>query len=170
VDIRIIAATNQQLEPLVEHKRFRLDLYYRLNVARLELPPLKDRKEDIPLLLSDMTKELNLRNQCTVGAPDEELLNCLMAHEWPGNIRELRNLVEAVYIDPPNGPLGIDHLPPVFRDMFARYSTIRSVERDRLVSVLEETHWNKAEAAKQLNWSRMTLYRKLAKYHIDKSA
>jgi DNA-binding NtrC family response regulator len=170
VNIRIIAATNQQLEPLVEHKRFRLDLYYRLNVARLELPPLKDRKEDIPLLLSHMTKELNLRNECTVGDPDEELLNCLMAHEWPGNIRELRNLVEAVYIDPPNGPLGIDHLPPVFRDMFARYSIIRSVERDRLVRLLEETHWNKAEAAKQLNWSRMTLYRKLAKYHINKSA
>jgi DNA-binding NtrC family response regulator len=170
VDIRFVAATNQQLEALVEHKRFRLDLYYRLNVARLELPPLKDRKEDIPLLLSHITKELNLRNQCTVGAPDEELLQCLMAHEWPGNIRELRNLIEAVCIDPPNGRIGIDDLPPVFRDMFARYSTIRSVERDRLVSVLEETHWNKAEAAKQLNWSRMTLYRKLAKYHIEKSA
>src|SRR5262249_29834676 len=101
VDIRIIAATNQPLEALVEKKQFRIDLYYRLNVARLELPPLEERKEDIPLLFNYMLREFNGREKRSVGEPDHELLRCLMAYNWPGNVRELRNLVEAVFVDPP---------------------------------------------------------------------
>ncbi|MHB8789217.1 MAG: sigma-54 interaction domain-containing protein [Desulfobulbaceae bacterium] len=169
VDIRFIAATNQPLETLVEQKKFRIDLYYRLNVARLELPPLKERSEDIPLLLKYTIQEMNQRTHCSVGSPDSELLECLMAHDWPGNVRELRNLVEAVFIDPPLGSIGLKDLPPVFRDMFSRYRTTPPSERKKMLDALQNTNWNKAEAAKQLNWSRMTLYRKLAKYRIDRS-
>jgi len=169
VDIRVIAATNQPLERLLVKKKFRIDLYYRLNVVRLELPPLKDRKEDIPLLLSQAIKEMNQRDHCSVGAPDNELMECLLAHDWPGNVRELRNLVEAVFIDPPPGRIGLHDLPPVFRELFCSYRTGPNAEMERMLDILKETNWNKAEAAKQLNWSRMTLYRKLAKYQIDRS-
>ena len=169
VDIRIMAATNQALEVLVEKKQFRIDLYYRLNVARLELPPLEERKEDIPLLFNHMLREFNGRENRSVGEPDYELLRCLMAHNWPGNIRELRNLVEAVFIDPPVGRIHLSDLPPTFRALFSQYQFTHSSEADRLLEVLQQTNWNKAEAAKRLNWSRMTLYRKLEKYHIDRS-
>ena len=170
VDIRVIAATNQPLEQLVEAGRFRPDLYYRLNVARLALPPLRERREDIPLLVRYAIAQRNARERMTVGDPDPELLRCLIAHDWPGNVRELNNVVEAVFIDPPLGPVTLAHLPGPFREVFARYRTAAEPERDRLLRVLEQTNWNKVEAARQLKWSRMTLYRKLAKYSLHKSA
>ena len=169
VDIRVIAATNQALESLVSNGTFRQDLYYRLNVARLELPPLKERPEDIPLLVHHAIDALNTRERSTVGDPDAELMRCLVAYDWPGNVRELNNLVEAIFIDPPEGAIGLQHLPPPFRHMFARYRTTLPSERERLASALEHTSWNKAEAARHLNWSRMTLYRRLAKYQLDRS-
>lgn len=169
VDVRIIAATNQPLETLIESRQFRMDLFYRLNVAHLSLPPLKERKEDIPLLFNQVIDEYNRRNNRKVDYPDRELLDCLVAHDWPGNIRELRNLVEAIFIDPPPARIGLGDLPPVFRKLFEGYRTSSSSERDQLMEVLEQTQWNKAEAAKKLNWSRMTLYRKLAHYHIEHS-
>lgn len=169
VDVRVIAATNRPLEALVSSGQFRVDLYYRLNVARLDLPPLKDRPQDIPLLLGHAIDELNLRDHRSVEPPDSELLERLMAHDWPGNIRELRNLVEAIFIDPPPGRVGLKHLPPVFRDIFAHYETSSPAERHRLMDMLEQTQWNITEAARQLHCSRMTLYRKLTKYHIDRS-
>jgi DNA-binding NtrC family response regulator len=167
VDVRVIAATNQPLELLLGRGGFRRDLYYRLNVVRLDLPALKDRREDIPLLLGDAIQRLNDRDRGAVGAPDPELLACLTAHDWPGNVRELNNLVEAIFIDPPRGQVHMRDLPPVFRQIFEQYQRTASSERDRLVGALEQTQWNKAEAAKQLKWSRMTLYRKLAKYHLE---
>jgi transcriptional regulator with PAS, ATPase and Fis domain len=170
VDVRIVAATNQPLEDLVERRQFRADLFYRLNVGRLCLPLLKDRKGDIPLLLNHAIAEFNQREQRTVGSPDGELLQCLLAHDWPGNIRELRNLVEAVFIDPPCDRITLSQLPPVFRELFSRYRSSATSDRDQLIEVLKRTRWNKAEAAKQLNWSRMTLYRKLARYNITRSS
>lgn len=169
IDVRIVAATNQPLEDLVRQKLFRADLFYRLNVARLYLPPLRERKEDIPLLFDDAIKQLNQRDGCLVQGPDRELLHCLMEHDWPGNVRELRNLAETIFINPPSSSwIKLRDLPPVFRATFSQYQTTGSAERDRLIEVLKLTQWNKAEAAKQLSWSRVTLYRKLSKYHIDK--
>ncbi len=169
VDVRVIAATNQPLEALVANSRFRPDLYYRLNVARLVLPPLKNRPEDIPPLLRHAIRELNARERRSVGQPDAELLRCLLAHDWPGNVRELNNLVETIFIDPPEGQIGLAHLPPVFRDMFAQYRTSGESERDRLIFALEQTNWNKVAAARQLEWSRMTVYRRLAKYQLHRA-
>jgi DNA-binding NtrC family response regulator len=168
VDVRFIAATNRPLESLVADGAFRTDLYYRLNVARLSLPPLKERREDIPLLLDHAIGHLNARDRCSVGRPDPELLRCLVAYEWPGNVRELNNLVESIFIDPPQGPIGLAHLPPTFREMFARYRTSVASERDQLVLALQQTNWNKVQAARHLKWSRMTLYRRLAKYELHR--
>ena len=166
VDVRVVAATHQNLPELVAAQRFRADLYYRLNVAPLLLPPLRERREDIPLLFDAATQRLNRRDQAAVGAPDAELLGCLCAHHWPGNVRELHNVLEALFIDPPQGEVQLGHLPAAFRQLFGGYIRTPLGERQRLVQALEQTHWNKAEAAKRLQWSRMTLYRKLDKYGL----
>lgn len=169
VDLRVVAATNQPVESLVRNNQFRADLYYRLNIARIDLPPLRERFQDIPILLGHAIKELNLREHCSVGVPDKELLHCLMAHDWPGNVRELRNFAEATFIDPPRGQFGLIDLPLMFRDAFSQYRTTAVAERQKLITILEDTDWNISDAAKQLKWSRMTLYRKLTKYRIDRS-
>jgi two-component system response regulator HydG len=166
VDVRVIAATNQRLDELVASHRFRADLFYRLNVASIALPPLRERKEDIRLLFDHATRRLNQRDRRRVGTADDELLECLTAHDWPGNVRELHNLVEAVFIDPPEGRVELAHLPPAFRKLFGAYQRTALDERRRMLAVLEQTRWNKAEAAKRLHWSRMTLYRKLSHYGI----
>ena len=165
-DVRVVAATNQYLEELVEEKKFRADLYYRLNVARIDVEPLRERPEDIPLLFSHFIEEMNDRTGGRVGAPDEELTGCLAEYEWPGNVRELRNLVEAVFIDPPRGQMTVHHLPPAFRKRLTEYHHHAPDERDALIAALRLTNWNKAEAARMLNMSRMSIYRKIAKYHI----
>jgi transcriptional regulator with PAS, ATPase and Fis domain len=166
VDLRVVAATNQQLETMVERGRFRQDLYYRLNVARIELPPLRERSEDVPVLLDAAIAELNAREHEHVGLPDHELLNCLLAHDWPGNVRELRNLAEALFIDPPRGQIRFADLPPAFARLLAPHRQSVSDERERLIEALTRTHWNKAQTAKALNWSRMTIYRKLAQHKL----
>jgi DNA-binding NtrC family response regulator len=169
IDLRVIAATNRPLDALVSAGAFRQDLFYRLNVAQLRLPDLKDRREDIPLLLGHAIECLNARDRRHVGTPDPELMQCLVAYDWPGNVRELNNLVEAIFVDPPDGTIAFEHIPQPFHDMFASYRGTADRERARLVEALERTKWNKLEAARQLNWSRMTLYRRLAKYQLDRS-
>src|SRR5436190_9267023 len=169
VDIRIVAATNQILERLVDSNQFRSDLFYRLNVARIHLPPLRDRKEDIPLIIASVLRELNARDNRAVSLPDSELLHCLLEHDWPGNVRELRNLIEAIFIDPPTGPIRLDDLPPAFRNLFVSYRASGQTERELLIGALQQTNWNMAQAAKHLKCSRMTLYRKLTRYNIDRS-
>ncbi|WP_175964026.1 sigma-54 interaction domain-containing protein [Burkholderia pyrrocinia] len=168
VDVRIVAASNERLEDLVAERRFRPDLFYRLNVARIEIPPLRERPEDIASIVDHFVAEHNQRRAMRVGQPDPALLECMRHYRWPGNVRELRNLVEALFIDAPEGrPFGLGDLPPAFRRLFVQDFSAGEHERERLVSVLRQTNWNKMEAARQMNWSRMTLYRKLAKYNLD---
>jgi transcriptional regulator with PAS, ATPase and Fis domain len=167
IDIRVVAATNRELEGEVAAQRFRADLFYRLNVARLVIPPLRDRPGDVALLTQSVIAEFNQRDNREVEGPNPDLLAALIAHDWPGNVRELRNMIEAVFIDPPTGQLGFEHLPLALQMQFGRYRyTTPATERSRLIDALERTNWNKAEAAKTLNWSRMTLYRKLVKYDV----
>lgn len=167
VDVRLVAASNQRLEQMVEERRFRADLYYRLNVARIDLPPLRARPEDIGPIVSHFIEEQNRRRALRVGRPDARLLARMRRYAWPGNVRELRNMVEALFIDPPEGrSVAIEDLPASFRRLFDENRSAGAPERERLVAVLRETNWNKMEAARQMNWSRMTLYRKLAKYSI----
>lgn len=166
VDIRVVAATNQDLEPLVKSRAFRLDLFYRLNVARLHLQPLRERKEDIPELVSYFIDHFNQQLQLQVRPPPAEVLKSLMKYDWPGNVREVRNLVEAIFIDPPSGVTGLSSFPDFYRKIFEQFTDDTVAERDLILKVLNQTHWNKKQAAVEMNWSRMTLYRKLAKYNI----
>jgi len=166
IDIRVIAATNQDLEQLTEQRRFRRDLFFRLNVARVHVPPLRTRCEDIPALIAHYIAEMSSRTGTHIGELAPAALDCLLRYHWPGNVRELRNVVEALFIDPHEERIEIAQLPPNLAPMLTRARESASSERERIVSALCATSWNKCRAAEQLHFSRMTLYRKMAKYGI----
>jgi transcriptional regulator with PAS, ATPase and Fis domain len=165
-DARVVAATNQDPEQLISKGIFRKDLYYRLNVARIHLPPLRERKEDIPNLVKHTLLKLNFRFNRKVEGLTEEAMTCLFRYGWPGNVRELMNLLEAVYINLPSKPITIIDLPKQIQKQLNFTASSTQKERERIISALLETNWNKSTAAQKLNWSRMTLYRKLVKYNI----
>lgn len=168
LNLRVIAATNQDPEGLVTEKKFRQDLYYRINVARIHIPPLRDRKDDILYLLDHYIQELNRRFGRSVEGFSEEALAYLLRYDWPGNIRELKNLCEAIFINLPTRKISFLDLPNLYQQRLKEIETLPQSERERLLSALFTTNWNISKAAKQLNWSRMTIYRKLEKYHIRK--
>jgi two-component system response regulator HydG/two-component system response regulator AtoC len=165
VDIRIIAATNRDLEQMAASGHFRQDLFFRLNVIEIHLPPLRDRAEDIPGLIRYYLREFNHRYRHSVQGVEPELLDALQNYAWPGNVRELRNLFEGVYAceDPPS-TLSMGHLPCRLQE---RMLGVKPNEKVRLLQALMSTNWNKSRAAKSLNWSRVTLYRKMARYELS---
>ncbi len=168
LNIRVIAATNQDLEQLVSQEKFRKDLYFRLNVARIHLPPLRERKDDIALLCQYCLGELNHRFGRQVEGLTDDVLDCMIRYDWPGNVRELKNLLEATFVNAPCGQITLTDLPDQFRQRFREAASLPQDERERLLSALFSTNWNFSKAAQQLHWSRMTLYRKLGKYQIAK--
>jgi len=169
IDVRFLSATNQDLEPMLERRTFRQDLYFRLNVGRIYLPALRERPEDIMELFRHFLRHFNARHGTNVQEPTLELRHQLLSYEWPGNVRQLRNFVEAIFIDPPQGPIGLQDLPESFRRIFTAHRNNEASEREAIVSALSRTRWNKKLAARELQWSRMTLYRKLDKYKITGS-
>jgi two-component system response regulator HydG len=170
IDARVIAATNQELESRVASGAFRRDLFFRLNVARLHLPPLRARREDIPDLLAHYMEATRARTGVHLSPLSPETVDCLTRYVWPGNVRELRNVVEALFIDPPSGPVEPWHLPPNLRRMLDAVDRSDVGERDRILTALVATRWNKSRAADRLQWSRMTLYRKMVKHRIGHEA
>lgn len=166
LDIRIVAATNKNLEEMVLEGTFRKDLYYRLNVSNIHLPPLKQRKEDITVLLDHYIRELNSRFGRDIKGFSGDTLEFFHAYDWPGNIRELKNLLEAVMVSTHSPWIMFQDLPERFRNRVIDGRMFSQDEKDRLLAVLLSTKWNKAESARKLNWSRMTLYRKMERYQI----
>jgi len=166
LDLRFITATNQEPEELVESGRFRKDLFYRLNVARVALPPLRERKEDIPLLVQHAISSLNDRFGRNIRGLTAEALELLMRYDWPGNVRELLNMMEAAYIHMNGAGNSWMDLPDRLCDQMRQSEKLPMRERRRIVDVLQETKWNRSIAAQKLHWSRMTLYRKMVKYNI----
>jgi len=165
VNVRIIAATNQDLPKLVAEQRFRRDLYFRLNVTQIQLPPLRNRREDIVALLEHYVQVFNSRTGARVEGFTKEALDCLIHYDWPGNVRELKNIVEAIFVDPPYPRIDVLHLPSTASSLPEIH--LNASERDQLLQALEATQWNKSKAAEKLRWSRMKIYRKLAKYNIE---
>ncbi len=168
-NIRIITATHQNLDQLTEQGGFRKDLYFRLAVARIALPPLRDRKQDIPVLAEHYIRHFNRVFHREVERFDEEALECLLHYHWPGNIRELRNFIEAAFIGRPGRIISLANLPSSCRAHLPEPASTTFGERDKLLLALSTTKWNKSKAAEKLQWSRMTLYRKIAKYHLISS-
>jgi DNA-binding NtrC family response regulator len=167
LSIRLIAATNQDLEILVQEKKFRQDLYFRLNVIRLHLPSLRERSEDIPELSEHILQEFSEQQRRPPCRIDRDLMKCLQTHDWPGNVRELRNVIECLLVYSSSHCVGISDLPEHVR------RTLRSGhddQRSRIVGALNSTDWNRSKAAEILQCSRMTLYRKMVKFSVQRQS
>ena len=166
VNVRFIAATNRDLEDAMREKKFRSDLYFRLNVVRIHLTPLRERKEDIGLLLEYFRQRLNRQLAKVIEGYTQEAVAALMDYDWPGNVREFKNLLEAAFINA-SRRIKFDDLPEFFRRELRKNHALSQDERALLLAALSNNHWNKSKAAQELEWSRMTLYRKMAKYRIS---
>ena len=175
-DVRIVVATNRDLKELVRRGEFRQDLYYRINVIQLTLPPLRERKEDIPLLADHFVARFNrLQDKDVVGLSDEAL-EALMAHDFPGNIRELENIIEHAFVLCRGGVIEPRHLPEgicpaaVYRDGHSdarQEGTLKEVERSLIVDALRRTGGNRTAAARRLGIHKSTLFRKVKSLRID---
>ncbi len=169
IDVRIMAATNQDPEQMVRENRFRTDLYFRLNVARVHLEPLRNRKEDIRSLVELSIRDLNRSFGREVAGCATDAWALLENYDWPGNVRELKNLMEATFIDLESNLISVADFPETFRQRIALNGN-HVDERQHLLDVLSATNWNKSKAAESLKWSRMTLYRKMARYNVSVSS
>ncbi len=167
VDVRIVAATHQDLQDKVRRGEFREDLYYRLKVVGIDLPPLRERREDLPLLIEQFIARFNQKFQRQVRAVDEEVLQRLLAHPWPGNVRELEHAVEHAFILSRGPLLRCEHLPAEFRGVAVPALSLPpdaddgNAGRAAIEQALVTAGGNKAKAARLLGISRRTLYRKL---------
>lgn len=196
VNTRIVAATNRQLEQMVADGRFREDLYYRLNVFSLEIPPLRERREDLPELVQIFIHEYSVAHDHSVPRIAPEVMHALFEYNWPGNIRQLRNVIERLSILQENGVILPEHLPSVIRSQtehahtplggaYAQTATTPvplssrpisspiispATEKERILAALERTYGNKKAAAELLGISRGTLYNKMKKFHINEES
>ncbi|MGD9161902.1 MAG: sigma-54 dependent transcriptional regulator [Desulfobacteraceae bacterium] len=166
LNIRIMAATNKDPEEHMADGKFREDLYYRLNVARVHMPPLRERKEDISLLISHAITKMNRRFRRNIKGLTDDARAILFRYDWPGNVRELMNLIEASFIHLPSCHVDYMDLPTQLQQRLDISEKVSRDERRLLVSALLETRWNKSRAAEKLNWSRTTLYRKISEYNV----
>jgi two-component system response regulator HydG len=179
VDIRILAASNKILKEEVDKGNFREDLFYRLNVVPIELPPLRDRREDVPLLVEHFLKIYNEKNGRSVQGFHPRALDALMRHSWPGNIRELENVVERAIILTRDDYVPFSELPDSIQgatgDAFSRQvrdgirpgMTIKEMERELILKTLEDNEGNRTRSAGVLGITRRTLQLKLKEYDID---
>jgi DNA-binding NtrC family response regulator len=172
VDVRVIAATNVNPADAVKNGKLREDLYYRLNVFAMELPPLRSRKEDLALLVQSFLAEFNQRNNKNVSALDPAAMRILEQYNWPGNVRELRNVIERAVILAQGEFIDAKHLPPLVTESpdvvkptlsLAPGTTVEEAERRLILMTLEHTHDNKTRAAEILGISLKTLHNKLNK-------
>jgi len=171
-DVRVLAATNRDLSKEAEAGRFRDDLYYRLNVITIQLPPLLDRKEDIPPLCSHFLEKYSLKEGKKINSFSPGAMQVLMDHEWPGNVRQLENAVRHAIILTQGRIIDRRHLPQFLKQSVSEPSTTCLAENERklILGVLQESKWNKHEAARRLEISRSTLYSKISRYRLEKGA
>jgi DNA-binding NtrC family response regulator len=173
VDVRIIAATNRDLKKAVDEGTFRDDLYYRLNVISIELPPLRGHKEDIPLLVHHFIEKLNIEGVGKGEQISEEALDLLIKYDWPGNVRELENVIERAMVITKGTLIKAEdlNLPSQITEVKDAASpsgdkTIKSIEKKHIEKILSENNWNIQKSAEQLGIDRVTLYNKIKKYEL----
>lgn len=174
-DVRIISATNLDLKKEVERGKFREDLYYRLNVIEITVPPLRSRKEDIPLFISNFLQEFSKENNKLIKNISNKAKTALINYEWPGNVRELRNVLESAVVLSKDQTIDVDDLPP-----YIAYSedsqnllkieipaTIENIEKKAIIATLKVTNGNKTKASMLLGITRKTLQNKISDYKIE---
>lgn len=166
-DVRVLAATNRNIEELVKKGDFRKDLYYRLNVISINMPSLKERKEDIPLLAHHFLENISWKNMKEIRGYEENVLDVLMEHEWPGNVRELENIIERAVILCPYDRINLECLPrnivPIEDEECIKADSLNlpEIEKKIIVKALEKTSWNQSKAALLLGISRKQLITKM---------
>jgi len=173
VDVRVVAATNQDLSKLVASNQFRADLYYRLNVIPINVPPLRERLQDIPLLVEHFVKKLSARLNRSIDLVPDEVMEALKAHDWPGNIRELQNFIERAVVFSPEPVLRLpmtDLKRMTKQPSAAASRTLAEAEREHILAVLKRTDWligGQYGAAAQLGLPRTTLIHRMRKLGIE---
>jgi len=178
-NVRIVAATNKNLEKLVKNGTFRDDLYYRVNVVKLLLPPLRKRKEDIPLLAEHFIRKFNRLNDRKIQGISSEALSILMSHDFPGNIRELENIIEYASLVCKKIILGIEHIPEYLRQQSdntraglsralpQKEFSFHDIERNFIFEALRENNWNRSVTAAKLGIHSTTLWRKIKRLKLE---
>ena len=169
VDVRIVAATNRDLAREVAEGRFRADLLYRLRIGRITLPPLRDRLDDLPLLVFHVLAEQRAIASRAVDGVSDEALQAMLAYDWPGNVRELKHAIGYAVIHAPGSTIELEDLPPEYlahATPVPAAAALPAGERERIVEVLERTGGDRKAAAALLGMSRATLYRRMAQYGI----
>jgi len=166
VNVRVLAATNKNIEEAVRTGRFREDLYYRLNVVNITVPPLRDRKEEIPVFVEYFLNKFSLKHKKRVKSVPPETMQAFLRHDWPGNVRELENLLQR-YVMAREKDEG-DRVPgngrPSLKEVLGR--EVRKAEADVMRKALEETNWNRKKAARLLNISYKSLLNKIQDYGL----
>jgi transcriptional regulator with PAS, ATPase and Fis domain len=180
VDVRIITATNKNLEALVKDGKFREDLYFRINVFPLHIPPLTRRREDIPYIVQHFIRRNAKETGKRILGVTPKAMEALTAYRWPGNIRELRNVIDYAFVLCPGGGIGVEHLPHgITVDPGAAQDEIPNDppnaaetedEKELLENTLRQTGWNQSETARRLGVSRVTVWKRIQKYGIERSA
>jgi transcriptional regulator with PAS, ATPase and Fis domain len=172
VDFRVICATNKDLERAVSEGTFREDLYYRLNVFSILVPPLRERKSDIPLIANYFVKKYAQIMGKLITAISSEAMDALIRYDWPGNIRELENAIERAMVVGQPPCIKPEHLPFQLTNNNKKKTvgsgTLAAIEREHIAAVLDENHWNISRSAEILAIDRVTLYNKIAKYGLQK--
>lgn len=182
VDARIIATTNQDIKKLVQEKKFREDLYYRINVISLNVPPLRERADDIPQLVNHFLVKYSKDNDRSISGISHDAMDALLKYSWPGNIRELENVIERAIILDIDNVIKVDDLPQILltENIVSEFQALEAVnkfsaslkeamqepEKVHIINILKEVGGNKKEAAKKLGVNRTTLYNKLRKYNL----
>lgn len=175
VDVRILSATNKNLNKLMEEERFREDLYYRIGVIPITLPPLRERPEDIPLLVDAFIQRIRLKTKKPIRTMDKDALELLTRYDWPGNVRELINVIEYAFVLCTGKEILANHLPATITAAWQslperkpnKQATRLSDDRGTLIDALRRAQGNKSEAARLLGISRVTLWKRLKKYDIE---
>ena len=172
-DFRLITATNRNLKQEVAENRFRADLYYRINIIPIEIPPLRERPEDIPALCQNFLEAYSREMNKSVQTIDDETIKMLQRYNWPGNVRELRNVVERMVVLSHDGMLDLDVLPEEIRDMLAEDKTeealrtqTKAFEKEYIIKIMNKYSGNVAKAADEMQIARKNLYKKLNEYDI----
>lgn len=184
VDFRVVAATNRNLKQLVDEGKFREDLYYRLNVVSIEIPPLRERPEDIIELTHYFLFEISTRYNRPIHGISQEVMQALLQHNWPGNIRELKNVIERLVVFSENGEIKLEHLPfeiiknidqnnkitistSLIDKSISLNERLQQIEKEIILNELEKVNGNKLQCAKNLQITRATLYNRLRKLGIE---
>ena len=174
VDVRIIAATNRKLDQEIKEGNFREDLYYRLNVFPIYIPPLRERKEDIPLLVNYFVNNFSRKVGKNIETVSQSMIEKLTDYNWPGNVRELENIIERAVITNEGSKLTLSEVLP--KEVFStladvEYQTLEEIEKQHIIKILEKTNWQVSGdkgAAKILGMKRTTLEARMKKLSIEK--